>query len=188
MKGILPIWSRRSSQKSSARSQKSRQRRSGTILQLNQLEDRIALTTTTSYFMPSPYASGAYLPVGQVDRVRVSFTNQENPEWIVDPASFNALDVSITRNGGAPINLSNGNPGEYKIGVINSQTYRNSFWLVGLPRAALATGDYQLTINGSVDWARIDADPSGNEILTPTGVSEIPTGSVAWQQRGGSVA
>jgi len=182
MKGILPIWSRRSSQKSSARSLKSRQRRSGTILQLNQLEDRIALTTTTSYFMPSPYASGAYLPIGQVDRVRVSFINQDNPDWVIDPASFNALDVSITRNGGSPINLSNGSPGEYKIGVVNSQTYRNSFWLVGLPRAILATGDYQLCINGSVSF--LDAD--GNTVDTET--ISISSGSVSWQQRGGSVA
>jgi len=181
MKGILPIWLRRSSQKSSTRLKKVRQRRSATILQLNLLEDRVVLASSVSYFLPSPYASGAYLPVGQVDRARVSFI-PDNADWTVDPSSFTALDVSITLNGGSPINLSNGSPGEYKIGVVSSETYQNSFWLIGLPRATLATGDYQLSINGSINWL----DQSGSVVSTETISSSA--GTVSWQQRGGSVA
>ena len=179
MKGILPIWSRRSSQKSSARHQKIRQRRSGTILQLNQLEDRIALATTASYFFPSPYTSGAYLPVGQVDRVRISLTNADNPDWIVDPASFTPNDLSITRNGGSSIDLSNGSPGEFKVGIVGSEVYQNSFWVIGLPRATSAPGDYTISFSGSVTFINPD-----NQSV---GTAETPTGSESWKIRGGGV-
>jgi len=161
MKGILPNWLRRSSQNSNNRLRKLRERRQGMVPKIYQLEDRVVLASSVNYFLPSPYSGGAYLPVSQVDRARVSFI-PENADWTVDPSTFTALDVSITRNGGSPIDLSNGSPGQYKIGVVGSETYKNSFWLVGLPRVALATGDYQLSISGTIHWL----DAYGNQVST----------------------
>jgi len=181
MKGILPNWLRRSSQNPNNRLRKLRERRQGMVPKIYQLEDRVVLASSVNYFLPSPYSGGAYLPVSQVDRARVSFI-PENADWTVDPSTFTALDVSITRNGGSPIDLSNGSPGQYKIGVVGSETYKNSFWLVGLPRVALATGDYQLSISGTIHW--LDAD--GNQVSTEN--VNASAGTVSWQQRGGSVA
>lgn len=180
MKGILPIWTGRSN-KSSSRSRRVSARKNRLVPSVVSLEDRVVLTTATTFFMPSPYASGAFLPVGTVDRVRISFVNQDHPDWVVDPASFTASDITITRNGGSAIDLTNGTPGVYKVGIVGSQTNQNTFWLIGLPRVALATGDYTISVTGSIDFY----EAPGDSVAIST---ETPSGTQNWSQRAGTVA
>lgn len=144
------------------------------------LEERVVMATSASYFMPSPEISGTYLPVGTVDRARISFINTDNTGWVVDYSSFTPSDITITRNGGSAIDLSNGTPGQYKIGIVGSQTNQNTYYVVGLPRVALSTGDYALTVSGTVDFL----DENGSVVSAAQSV----TGSLAWQQRSGTVA
>ena len=138
------------------------------------------MATSATYFMPSPEISGTYLPVGTVDRARISFINSDNTDWFVDYTSFTASDITITRNGGSAIDLSNGTPGQYKIGIVGSQADQNTYYVVGLPRVALATGDYTLSVSGTVDFL----DENGAVISAGQSV----TGSLAWKQRSGTVA
>lgn len=144
------------------------------------LEERVVMATSATYFMPSPEISGTYLPVGTVDRARISFINTDNTDWFVDYTSFTASDITITRNGGSAIDLSNGTPGQYKIGIVGSQADQNTYYVVGLPRVALATGDYTLSVSGTVDFL----DENGAVISAGQSV----TGSLAWKQRSGTVA
>ena len=144
------------------------------------LEERVVMATSATYFMPSPEISGTYLPVGTVDRARISFINSDNTDWFVDYTSFTASDITITRNGGSAIDLSNGTPGQYKIGIVGSQADQNTYYVVGLPRVALATGDYTLSVSGTVDFL----DENGAVISAGQSV----TGSLAWKQRSGTVA
>lgn len=148
------------------------------------LEERVVMATSASYLMPSPEISGTYLPVGTVDRARISFINTDDPGWFVDYTSFTPSDITITRNGGSAIDLSNGTPGQYKIGIVGSQTNQNTYYIIGLPRVALATGDYSLTVSGTVDF--LDLDENGDTFIVSAGQSV--TGSLAWQQRSGTVA
>jgi len=144
------------------------------------LEERVVMATSASYFMPSPEISGTYLPVGTVDRARISFINTDDTGWVVDYSSFTPSDITITRNGGSAIDLSNGTPGQYKIGIVGSQTNQNTYYVVGLPRVALSTGDYALTVSGTVDFL----DENGSVVSAAQSV----TGSLAWKQRSGTVA
>jgi hypothetical protein len=153
------------------------------------------MATSASYFMPSPEISGTYLPVGTVDRARISFINTDNTAWFVDYSSFTPSDITITRNGGSAIDLSNGTPGQYKIGIVGSQTNQNTYYVVGLPRVALATGDYTLTVSGTVDF--LETNPDFDSSIVPSisnpeniivSAGQSVTGSLAWKQRSGTVA
>jgi hypothetical protein len=119
------------------------------------------------------------LPVGQVDRVRISFVNSDNPEWVVDPSSFSVSDLTIKFNG-TSVDLSNGLSGQFKVGIVKSDVSMNTFWVIGLPRVSLAPGDYSVEVTGSIDF--LDA-PGGSSQGAVT-----PTGSQAWTQRSGSAA
>ena len=151
------------------------------------LEDRVVMTTTATYWMPSPYDSvtSSYLPVGTVDRARVSLSNSDNPTWVVDFTTFTAEDLSITRNSGSAIDLSNGLPTKFKVGVVGSQASQNTYFVIGLPRVALATGDYTLGFKSTASIKFYDpADPT--QTVTESGSSI--SGTLAWKERSGTVA
>ena len=151
------------------------------------LEDRVVMTTTATYWMPSPYDTGtsSYLPVGTVDRARLSLSNSDHPTWVVDYSTFTAFDLSITRNGGSAIDLSNGTPDQYKVGVVGSQASQNTYYVIGLPRVALATGDYTLGFKSTASIRFYNPDTPTD---TDTIIGSSITGSLSWKERSGTVA
>ncbi|MCY2932982.1 MAG: hypothetical protein NT172_02345 [Planctomycetota bacterium] len=151
------------------------------------LEDRVVMTTTATYWMPSPYDTGtsSYLPVGTVDRARLSLSNSDHPTWVVDYSTFTASDLSITRNGGSAIDLSNGSPEKYKVGVVGSQASQNTYYVIGLPRVALATGDYTLGFESTASIRFYNPDtPTETDTISGSSI----TGSLSWKERSGTVA
>lgn len=181
MKSIFAISAGRSRKSNRAQARKSRSshRLAPTV---NSLEDRVVLSTATTTFT-LPIAQNNY--AGTVDRIKFSLVNNDHPTWAVDYSSFTPLDLSITLNGGSDIDLSNGTPGQYKVGIVGSDTDPNSYWIVGLPRVALATGTY--TIGFSSSSSITFYDPSDTSVTdTVTGADN--SGTATWNIRSGTAS